>query len=120
VFDQASRFLSKTQIWEDHCNLLNDVGSRPDALIYKASIIFKIQTSRRQSAWSGRTCIRYGNCVHQINLPDDHSPGPDARSLYMEIPCSGSAIVRMRLKNKKEFQRNSQKIDHTVVRPDGP
>jgi len=30
----------------------------------------------------------YGNCVHQINRPDNHSLGPDARSLNMEIACS--------------------------------
>jgi len=83
VFEQVSRFLSKTQIWEDHCNRPDDVDSRPDALIHKASITFKIQTSRRQSAWSGRAYIRYGNCMHQINCPDDHSSYPDARSLFI-------------------------------------
>jgi len=93
---QASGFLSKTQLWEDRCN-------RPDALIHKASIVFKSQTSERQSAWSRPACIRYGNCMHQINRPDDHPPGPDVRSPYMEITCSGSAAVRMRLKNRKEF-----------------
>jgi hypothetical protein len=30
----------------------------------------------------------HGNCVHLINRPDDHSLGPDARSLDMEIACS--------------------------------
>jgi len=30
---------------------------------------------------------RYGNCVHQISRPD-------ARSLYMDITCSGRATVR--------------------------
>jgi len=38
-------FPSKTQIWEDHWNRLDDVDSRPNALIHKASIAFKIQTS---------------------------------------------------------------------------
>jgi hypothetical protein len=41
----AMGFLSKTQIWEDRCNRPNDVDSRPDALIHKASITFKIQMS---------------------------------------------------------------------------
>jgi hypothetical protein len=72
---QASGFSSKTQLWEDRCNLPNDVDSRPDALIHKASIAFKIQTSDLQSAWSERASIIYGNCVHQINRPDDHSFG---------------------------------------------
>jgi hypothetical protein len=66
-------FLSKTQIWEDCCNRPNYVDSRPDVLIHKASIVLKIQTSGRQPSWSGRVSIRYGNYVHQINLPDDHS-----------------------------------------------
>lgn len=85
VFDQASGFLSKTRIWEDRCNRPDDVDYRPDALIHKASIAFKIQTSRCQSLWSGRTSIRYENCVHLINRPDDHHLGPDARSLYMVL-----------------------------------
>jgi hypothetical protein len=91
---QASGFLSKSQLWEDRCNRPDDVDSRPNALIHKVSIAIQIQTSGRQSAWSGRECIRYGNCVHQINRPNDHPPGLDARSLYMEITCSGRAIVR--------------------------
>jgi hypothetical protein len=90
---QASGFLSKTQLWEDHCNRPDDVDSRPDVLIHKASISFKIQTPRRRSAWSGRACIRYGNCVHQINRPDDHPLSPDERSLYMEINFSESTTV---------------------------
>jgi hypothetical protein len=91
---QASGFLSKTQLWEDCCNRLDDVDSHPDALIDKASIAIQMQTSGRRSLWLKRACIRYGNCVHQINHLDDHSLGPDARSLSMEITCSESATVR--------------------------
>jgi hypothetical protein len=54
---QALGFLSKTQLWEDRCNRRNDVDSCPDELIHKASIAFKIQTSGRQSSWSGRASI---------------------------------------------------------------
>jgi len=75
---QALGFLSKTQFWEDRCNRPDDLDSRSDALIHKASIAFKIQMSGRQSPWSGCPSIRYGNCVHQINRPD-------ARSISMEI-----------------------------------
>jgi hypothetical protein len=71
----------------------DDVDSRPDTLIHKASIAIQIQTSGSQSGWSGRACIRYGNCVHQINRPDDHSPSPDARNPYMEITCIERVIV---------------------------
>jgi hypothetical protein len=94
VFDQASGFLSKTQIWEDRCNRPDDVDSHPIKLIHKASIAIQIQTSRHQSSWSGRACIKYGNCVHHINHSDDHPPSPDARSLYMEITCSKRATVQ--------------------------
>jgi hypothetical protein len=55
---KASRFLSKTQIWEDCYNHPDDMDSLPDALIHKASITIQIQTSGRQSSWSGRTCIK--------------------------------------------------------------
>jgi hypothetical protein len=87
------RISFQTQIWEDCCIRSDDVDSRPDALIHKASIAIQIQTSGRQSAWSGRSCIRYGNCVHQIDRSDAHPTGPDARSLYMEITCSRRATV---------------------------
>jgi hypothetical protein len=81
-------FLSKTQICEDRCNRLDDVDSRLDALIHKASCAFKIQTSRRQPSWSGPASYLYGNSMHLINRLDDHSLGLDARSLDMEIACS--------------------------------
>jgi hypothetical protein len=47
---QVERFLSKTQIWEDSCNRPNNVCSRPDAILHKASRAYKIQQSRRQSS----------------------------------------------------------------------
>jgi hypothetical protein len=82
------RFLSKTHIWEDRCNRPDDVDSRLDTFIHKASIAFKIQTSKRQPSWSGRASYLYGNYVHLINRPDNHSLGPDVRSLDMEIAYS--------------------------------
>jgi hypothetical protein len=88
------RISFQTQILEDYCNRSNDVVSRPNALIHKASIAIQIQPSGLQSAWSGRACIRYGNCVHQISRPNNRSPGTDARSLYMEITFSGRATIR--------------------------
>jgi len=84
----AMGFLSKTQIWEDRCNRPDDVDSRPNALIHKASCAFKIQTSERQQSRSEHGSYIYGNCVHQINRLDDHSLGPDARRLNMEIGSS--------------------------------
>jgi hypothetical protein len=109
----------------DQFNRLDDVDSCLDALIHMASIAFKIQTSRRQSSWSRRACIRYENCVRQINRPDDHSIDLDARSLDIEITCSRSAIVwttgHHRLdatQIRKEFQQNFRKADHKIVRLD--
>jgi hypothetical protein len=123
---KASGFLSKTQIWEDCCNHPDDMDSRPDALIHKASIAIQIQRSERQSTSSGRACIRNGNCVHQISRPNDHPPSLDARSLYMEITCSRRATVqttwvtvRTQLSNRKDFQRNSQNFGRTIVGPNG-
>jgi len=52
----------------------------------------------------------------QINCPDDHSFGSDARSLNMEIAYSGSTIVRTTGHHHsdaaqiwKEFQQNFRK-----------
>jgi hypothetical protein len=79
-------FLSKTQIWEDRCNRPDDVDSK--FRDFFPNCAFKIQTSGRQPSWSVRASYLYGNCVHLINRPDDHSLGPDVRSLDMEIVCS--------------------------------
>jgi hypothetical protein len=77
----AMGFLSKTQIWEDRCNHLDNVDFCLGVLIHKASRAFKIQTS-------GFASSLYGNCVHLINLPEDYSLGPDVQSLDMKIACS--------------------------------
>jgi hypothetical protein len=81
-------FLSKTQIWEDNCNRPDDVVSRPDSLIHKASHAFKIKTFGRHVLWFGRASYIYGNCVHQINHPNHMFYGLEAQSLDMEIACS--------------------------------
>jgi hypothetical protein len=107
---QASGFLSKAQLWEDRFNRPDDIDSRSDVFIHKASIAIQIQTSERQSAWSGCACIRYGNCVHQINHPDDHRPGSDGRSLYMEITCSGSVTVRTTSHHRPDAAQKQERI----------
>lgn len=113
----AMGFLSKTQIWEDSCNRLEYMDSRPDALIHKACRAFKIQTSGRQSSWSRCSCFIYENCVHQINRPDDRCYGPNAPSLVMEIVCNESATVRTRLNSGKNFNK-IWKANRIVVRLD--
>jgi len=114
----AMGFLSKTQIWEDHCN-------RPDVLIHKPSRAFKIQMSGRQPSWSGRgeliiwkLCAsdqpsgrpfpwsgrakpKYGNC---LQLKCDH---PDDRATP-----SGHGLKQERISTK------FWKVDCTVVHPD--
>jgi hypothetical protein len=61
-------------IWEVHCNHLNDVESLPGALIHKASIAFKIQTSRCQSSWSRSSKHLYGNYLQRkCDHPDDRA-----------------------------------------------
>jgi hypothetical protein len=42
--------------------------------------------------------------------------------LAAEVRPSGrqGTTVQTRLKNRKEFQRNSREVDHTVVLSDGP
>jgi hypothetical protein len=102
------------------------VDSRPNALIHKARIAIQIQSSRRQSAWSGRTFNRYGNCVFNFNLldaclswsgrtlnryenyvlkinrPDGHFPWSGLAKPYMEITCSGRATVRMTVPHRPD------------------
>jgi hypothetical protein len=107
---QALGFLSKTQFWEDRCNRPDDLDSRSDALIHKASIAFKIQMSGRQSPWSGCPSIRYGNCVHQINRPD-------ARSISMEITWSGSATVRTTRHHRPDAAQNRNKFQQNFGKP---
>jgi len=112
------RFSFQIQIREDWCNHPDDVDSRLDELIHKARIAIQIHPSGRQSAWSGRTFNRYGNCVFnfnrldaflswsrhaliwygncvlKINYPDGHPPWSGHAKPYMEITCSRRAIVR--------------------------
>jgi len=119
------------------------VDSRPDAIIHKARIAIQIQPSRRQSAWSerafnrygncvfnfnrldaclswsGRALNSYGNCVLKINRPDGHPPWSGRVKPYMEITCSGRAIVRMtvphRLDTAFKQERFSAKISEFFV-----
>jgi len=88
VFNQLCDFFPKTQIWEDSCNRSDDVYSRPNVLIHKASCAFKVKPSGRQSSWFGSSSFIYGDCVYQINRSDDSCYGPDVPSLDMENACS--------------------------------
>jgi hypothetical protein len=64
----AIGFLSKTQIWEDRYNHPNNVDSRPEELIHKASRAFKIKTSGRRPSWSGHASYIYMEiaCIKKI------------------------------------------------------
>jgi hypothetical protein len=85
------RFSFQNQIWEDYCNRPEDVDSRPDALLLKASSQFKLNRPDSGLPWSRRVYDRYGNCVQKITRPDGHPSGSNVRSLYKEITCSGRA-----------------------------
>jgi hypothetical protein len=105
--------LASVQTFQQHVRTtlsVRDRCNRPDALIHKASIAFKIQTSERQLAWFRRACIRYGNCVHQINRSDDHSPSLDARNFYMGIACSGSTTVRTTRHHRPDTTQKQERI----------
>jgi hypothetical protein len=64
VFDKHWGFCLKTQLWEDGYNLPDDVWSRPDDVLHKASRAYKVHPSGSQSSWSGRSSFIYGNCMH--------------------------------------------------------
>jgi hypothetical protein len=76
------------------CNRPDDVDSRSEALLLKASSQFKLNRPDASLPWSGCAYDRYENYVQQITHPDGRPPGPDAQSLYKGITCSGHAIVR--------------------------
>jgi hypothetical protein len=87
-------FPSKTQLWEDRCNRPDNVDSRPDTLIHKASITFK---SRR---------------------PDVSPLGLDARASDMEIRCIGST-VRTTIPLVRTCEALIWKLLAAEVRPSG-
>jgi hypothetical protein len=114
------------------------VDSRPDALIHKARIAIQIQPSGRQSAWSGRTFNRYGNCVFnfncpdaclswsgralngygncllKINCPEGHPPWSGHAKPYMEITCSGRAIVRTTVPHRPDAALKQERFSAKI------
>jgi hypothetical protein len=102
------------------------VDSCVDALIHKASIAFKIQTSGHQSAWYTHASDMKIACIKSIVrttilLVWTHEAFI-WKLLAAEVRPSGrhGTTIRTRLKNRKEFQQNSREVDCTVVHPDGP
>jgi len=76
----------QTQIWEDCCNRPDDVDSRLDALLLKASSQFK------------------------FNRPDAIYHGLDAQSLYKEITCSGRGNVRTTMPHRPEVALKQERF----------
>jgi len=115
VFNQASGFLCKTQIWEDCC--ADDVDSHRDVLIHKASIVIQIQTSRRQSV---QTCEHHiwKLCASDQPFRRPSSRFGHAKPLYRNY-CSERLTVRTRLSNREDLQRNFWNFGRTFVCPDG-
>jgi hypothetical protein len=108
------RFSFQKQIWEDCYNRPDDVDSCPDALFLKGSSQFKLIRPDAGLPWSGRAYDIYGNCVLHITRPNGHPLGPDARSLYKEITCSGRATVQTTGQHRSDAalkqERSSAKI----------
>jgi hypothetical protein len=80
VFDQASNSF-QVHIWKDCFNHLDDVDSRPDALLLKARIAIQIQPSGCLSAWSRRALNRWKLRVEDQPSGRPSPPGPDTPSL---------------------------------------
>jgi hypothetical protein len=103
-------------------------------LIHKARIAIQIQSSGRQSAWSGRTfnkygnCVfnfnhpdaclswsgralnSYGNCVLKINRPDSHPPWSGHAKPYMKITCSGCTTVQKTVPHRPDLALNQERF----------
>jgi len=105
VFDQASGFLSKTQIWEDCCNCLDTSHHGPDvrACIKYGKLRASDQPSGRLSSWSGRSKPLYGNYLQRTcDRLDDKATLSECGSL-----------------NDALFQRYFWNFGRTVVHPNG-
>jgi hypothetical protein len=108
------KFSFQNQIWEDCCNRPDNVDSRPDALLLKASSQFKLNRPDASLPWSGRAYDKYGNCVQQITRPDGHPLGLDARSLYKEITCSGRATVRRTVPHRPDAALKQERFSAKI------
>jgi membrane-bound lytic murein transglycosylase B len=92
----AMRFLSKKQIWEDSYNRSDDVSSRPNDLLHKASRAYKVQLSGCHSSWSGCSSFIYGNCVHQFNRSDARATPSERGSIQERISCEfGKPVAQL-------------------------
>jgi hypothetical protein len=94
VINRASYFSFQNQIWEDCYNRQDDVDSRPDALLLKAS---------RNSNSTVRTLVCHG---------------PDTHSSDMEIACRRS-IVRTAILMVQTREALVRKLLAADVRPSG-
>jgi hypothetical protein len=111
----AMGFPSKTQIWEDCCNCPDNVDSHPNTLIHKASIAFKIQTSRRQSSWSGHSTIR---STVRTTIPLVRTYEALVWKLHAaKVRLSGrqGTTVRTQLKSGKNFSEILEKRSHSCL-----
>jgi hypothetical protein len=118
----AMGFNSKTQIWEDHCSCSDDVDSRLDALIHKASCAFKIQMSGRQPSWSECRSYLYVNCVQPSERPFPWIGCAKAwyeNCVQLKCDCPDDRATPSRCgSNQERISAKFWKADRTVVRPD--
>jgi hypothetical protein len=110
VIDQL-QILSKFNLREDYFNRLDDVDSRPDALIHKVGIAIQISPSERQSALV-RTCAKQLRKL-PIRLQPSRRSSPMVRTresliwklLAVDVQPSGRLCLTVRtlLSNRKRF-----------------
>jgi len=79
------------------------------------------------SSWSGRTRIKYGNCVLKFSRPDTPASWSGCAKTVMEITCRGRVFVRTIELSRPDdvliqeifLRKNLRKSCRTVVCPDG-
>jgi hypothetical protein len=98
------------------------VDSHPDALIHKAGTTFPTSQHGPDTRASDMESACIKSTIRTIISFVRTREAFIWKLLAAEVRPSGQqgSTVRTRLKSRKEFQRNSQTIDLTVVRPDCP
>jgi len=86
-------FCLKTQLWKDGWNRLDDVWSRPDDVLHKASHAYKVQPSRLLSVFMVRTIKHHIWKLHAPVQPSRHQPLGSRRSKpyygnYVQPKCN--------------------------------
>jgi hypothetical protein len=100
-------FPSQTQIWEDNYNRPDDVCSRPDALLHKASLAFNVQPSELQSSWSERSSFIYENLQLKFNRSDAALFGKEFQA-NLESRSHSCLLGRPQLPSRRRLAKSHQ------------